>query len=93
MQSDFDGIRAKMENKGVIDLAIRSFQKSFEAVSSGASAKISEAQISPAEGVLNYEELDEKAQFDSELLGQTVIIKLNGGLGTGMGLELSLIHI
>jgi len=87
MQSDFDGIRAKMENKGVIDLAIRSFQKSFEAVSSGASAKISEAQISPAEGVLNYEELDEKAQFDPELLGQTVIIKLNGGLGTGMGLE------
>jgi UTP--glucose-1-phosphate uridylyltransferase len=87
MQSKFDGIRAKMEGKGVIDLAIRSFQKSFEAVSGGAGAKISEAQISSAEGVLSYEELAGKGEFDSDLLGQTVIIKLNGGLGTGMGLE------
>ncbi|MDB4353708.1 UTP--glucose-1-phosphate uridylyltransferase [Akkermansiaceae bacterium] len=76
-----------MEKKGVIDLAIRSFEKSFQSVVGGASGTISESDISPAKEVLNYKELTSCNEFDSGLLGQTAIIKLNGGLGTSMGLE------
>ncbi|MDB4283368.1 UTP--glucose-1-phosphate uridylyltransferase [Akkermansiaceae bacterium] len=87
MTQDFAEIRTKMEGKGVHDVAIRSFQKAFESVASGSSTTISEDEITPADDILFYDELDSEADFDSELLGQAVIIKLNGGLGTSMGLE------
>lgn len=87
MAQDFDEIRVKMEEKGVNEVAIRSFQKAFEFVAGGSSSTISEGEITPAEGVLAYGDLEAQADFDSDLLGQTVIIKLNGGLGTSMGLE------
>jgi UDP-N-acetylglucosamine pyrophosphorylase len=52
---------------------------------SGASGMISEESISP------IAELDRSQDFtippDSSLLAQTVVLKLNGGLGTGMGLD------
>ena len=87
MTQDFGAIRAKMETKGVNEVAIRSFEKAFESVARGVSATISESEIVPAEGVLSYGDLPMQSDFDSKLLGETVIIKLNGGLGTSMGLE------
>merc|ERR1719163_1772955 len=40
--------------------------------------------ISPVDSLPSYASLTET---DSSLLGKTVMLKLNGGLGTGMGLE------
>lgn len=80
-------IRLKMEQKGVSSVAIRCFERAFDMVSSGASTELFESEISPANGVLNYGALAQKESFDPELVAQTVIIKLNGGLGTSMGLE------
>lgn len=83
----FEVIRLKMEQKGVSSVAIRCFERAYKLVSSGASTELSESEISPSNGVLNYETLQQKESFDPELVGQAVIIKLNGGLGTSMGLE------
>jgi len=45
---------------------------------------IAERTISPVQKLPSYADLSEE---DPELLGKTVMLKLNGGLGTGMGLE------
>jgi len=52
---------------------------------SGATGLIPESTISPAPELLKYEDI--KATPDASLLSQTVVLKLNGGLGTGMGLD------
>ena len=48
------------------------------------SAYTSQWDISPVSSLPDYETLSEE---DPSLLGKTVMLKLNGGLGTGMGLE------
>lgn len=46
---------------------------------------IPESAIEPATGVLTTEEIT--AKVDKAYLAETVVCKLNGGLGTGMGLD------
>jgi len=46
---------------------------------------IPESRLNPVEGLLEFEKLKIKA--DPKLLKKTVVLKLNGGLGTGMGLD------
>lgn len=75
-----------MEEKGVMEPAIRSFLRARDLVVKGQSAGIPEESITPAEGVRVFSALPQTALFRPELLAQTVVIKLNGGLGTGMGL-------
>ena len=49
---------------------------------------IPEADIVPAEGVAEWEDLVAATpEADAAMLAQAVMIKLNGGLGTGMGLQ------
>ena len=48
---------------------------------------IPETSISPAEGFPSLEKISMTAVADSTPLSQAVVIKLNGGLGTGMGLQ------
>lgn len=68
-----------------MDAAIRAFRRNYEALCRDESGLISEAGIEPAADLPVHE--DKGAAFDSELLAKTVVIKLNGGLGTSMGLE------
>ncbi len=86
--SDFNLFLEKMQQAGVSDAAVRSFKRNYELLGSGESGMVSEAEIVPPEGVVSYEDLP--APFEekvSDLLSQTIMIKLNGGLGTGMGLQ------
>ncbi|MGE9266822.1 MAG: UTP--glucose-1-phosphate uridylyltransferase [Verrucomicrobiales bacterium] len=87
MSEKFTEIREKMEKFGVAEAAIKAFERSFAQLDSDATGLISEGEIAPAEGVVDYEELPARPDFDAGLLARTVVIKLNGGLGTGMGLE------
>lgn len=84
--ADFDGIREKMEGAGVRDAAIRAFERSYEKLVSESSGLMGEDSIEPVEELPRVGSADEGA-FDPALLAQTVVIKLNGGLGTGMGLQ------
>ncbi|CUG88789.1 UTP-glucose-1-phosphate uridylyltransferase, putative [Bodo saltans] len=76
---------AKMKAAGVSLACITSFLSQHAAVSSGATGNIAEASIRPAAD-LEYLQKIEVAE-KPELLQSTVVLKLNGGLGTGMGLD------
>lgn len=80
-------IRNKMETKGVMNAAILAFERAYGMIASGESGEVPEDAIAPAESVIDYNELPVVEGLDGELLAKTVVIKLNGGLGTSMGLE------
>ncbi|MCD4817714.1 MAG: UTP--glucose-1-phosphate uridylyltransferase [Candidatus Cloacimonetes bacterium] len=63
-----------------------SFQKYYKQVQKGATGKLSESEIVPPQkkNLIDYEEL---TKSQDNLLGKLVVIKLNGGLGTSMGLK------
>jgi len=87
MSEESSSIRDKMTEKGVMEAAIRSFERARDLVKNGESAVIPEADLEPARGVIDYETLLKVEKHEAELVGQTVVLKLNGGLGTSMGLE------
>lgn len=81
-------IRQKMELEGLSEAAIRTLLHGVEELKSGRKMTISEEELCPIPGLPNWEDLVSDApEADPELLGQMVIIKLNGGLGTSMGLQ------
>lgn len=65
--------------------AIQAFRQSYEALRRNETGLISEDALEPVRELPVYTETG--ANFDPALLAQTVVIKLNGGLGTSMGLE------
>ena len=75
---------SKMKAEGLSDAAINAFKYNFEKLTSGESLFIPESSITAVESLPTYESLTKE---DPSLLGSTVMLKLNGGLGTGMGLE------
>lgn len=81
----FDPIRAKMEAGGCAPSAIAAFESTYGSLVSGDSGMILEDSIAPVP------QLDKTAELDiapnATLLAETVVLKLNGGLGTGMGLD------
>ena len=86
MPDSFSAIEAKMRSEEIAESAIAAFRMSYEAVTSGGTGLIAEADIEPADDVIDYGKLPEGETFNPELLGKSVMIKLNGGLGTSMGL-------
>ena len=86
--SSFDAIEKKMRGVGLSDAAIGAFRHSVNVLESKQSMMIPEADIVPAEGVAEWDALVAATpEADAALLAQAVMIKLNGGLGTGMGLQ------
>ena len=87
MSGTSEAMRTKMQEKGVMESAIKAFERARSLVEKGGKGELSEKEIVQAVGVTDYEGLRSQASIDPALLAQTVVIKLNGGLGTGMGLE------
>ena len=86
--SSFDCIEAKMKGVGLSEAAINAFRHSVNVLESKQSMMIAEADIAPADNVAEWEALVAATpEADAAMLAQTVLIKLNGGLGTGMGLQ------
>jgi len=84
--SDFDVFEIKMRAAGMGDAAVRAFQRNYDALVRNESGMIPEDSIAPAESIESYESI-RNTPTDPALLGQAVVIKLNGGLGTSMGLQ------
>ncbi len=81
-------IREKMESAGVSEVAIRAFEHNAALLKSGAEMMIPESSIRPVESLPRLEELPEADDTKKQdLLKSVVLLKLNGGLGTGMGLQ------
>ena len=78
--------RGKMEQAGVDPLAIEVFAHYYRQLEHGETGMIPESAIEP----LDMDSIDDVEVSDAdatEALGATVVIKLNGGLGTSMGMD------
>jgi UTP--glucose-1-phosphate uridylyltransferase len=84
---NFAAFETKMTAAGMGDAAIRAFRRNYEALLRNETGMIPEESISPAAGLASFEEIASAGEADTSLLSQAVVIKLNGGLGTGMGLQ------
>ncbi len=76
-----------MEDAGVSEPAIRAFERGYELLRKNESGMMPESTIQPVENLPSLEKISSQVSPRAELLGQTAILKLNGGLGTGMGLD------
>lgn len=76
-----------MKAEALSEMLIRSFSHYYEALEAGALGMIPESEISApkADVIVNYEELPTGS--NAKLLKSIAVIKLNGGLGTSMGLS------
>ncbi len=84
---NFAEFESKMRNAGMGDAAIRAFRRNYEALERDESGLIPEDAIEPARDLPDSDHLPDGRTADLDLLAKTVVIKLNGGLGTGMGLQ------
>lgn len=83
---------AKMREEGLSDAAIKAFGSSYAALVSGQSGMIAEDDITPAAAIPyldngTEDSIRNKIKANHALLKETVVLKLNGGLGTSMGLD------
>ena len=86
-----DGLEAsveKMRAEGVADPAIETFRNYYERLSAGESGTLAESDIEPIDDLPDADELPEDEAGAAEALDRAVVLKLNGGLGTSMGLDL-----
>ncbi|PFG19686.1 UTP--glucose-1-phosphate uridylyltransferase [Serinibacter salmoneus] len=77
----------KMTEAGVPDLAIATFARLYGELEAGKTGLIRESEVAPLTGIDRQADLEVSEEQIAETLAATVVIKLNGGLGTSMGLE------
>lgn len=82
-----DGSLQKMRDAGVTDAAIEVFGHYYEQLESGATGLIREDTIEPLVDPPMLADIDIDEASQRAAMAATVIIKLNGGLGTSMGLD------
>lgn len=84
----FEAFRSRLEADGQPEAAIEAFRRHYDHLSAGATGLISEASIDPIDALPDAEDFGTREQHAGQsALSQTVMIKLNGGLGTSMGLQ------
>ena len=86
MKSHLTEFQEIMKKENLNQIVIDTFSNYYEKVLKGATGLLTKSEISTpsAENVRTYEALKNQ---DKELLDKLAIIKLNGGLGTSMGLK------
>jgi len=78
----------KMTAEGLDELAIRTFKTYYEQLVRGDTGLIPESTIEWVDSLPDVEAFpDDLSDIGKQALEKTVVIKLNGGLGTSMGLE------
>src|SRR6267154_2644419 len=83
----FPEFSARMRQVNLSDAAIRAFKYSYDPMIAGQTGLVPEDSIQPVTRLPRLDQITRRADAGSALLDQTVVIKLNGGLGTSMGLE------
>jgi UTP--glucose-1-phosphate uridylyltransferase len=86
--SAIDLFRQKMETAGVSEPAIKAFERAYGQLVAKETAMLPESTIDPVESLPCSDDLPEPTDAEAaSLLTKSAILKLNGGLGTSMGLE------
>jgi UTP--glucose-1-phosphate uridylyltransferase len=81
---------ARMAADGQPAVAIASFARAYRMVAAGDRGLIGEAQIEPVQELPDGEIAAQQAQYQAigrQALGRVAVVKLNGGLGTSMGMR------
>lgn len=85
-----EGLRqsiGKMRDRGVDERATRVFEHYYQQLEEGATGTIPEDTIDPLTDVPALGDVEVPEQSRRDALAATVVVKLNGGLGTSMGLS------
>jgi UTP--glucose-1-phosphate uridylyltransferase len=83
-----EGLRAatgKMRRAGLPEAAVRTFAHAYRELAAGASGTLPDRELEPVRDVPDAAALT--APPDRAALDRTVVVKLNGGLGTSMGMS------
>lgn len=85
---DLDAFATRMRAEGLPDVVVRTFAAQLEQLARGETGLIPEVELEAVESLPDLDALgEEAAAIGREALARTVLVKLNGGLGTSMGLE------
>lgn len=86
--NSFDVFADKMRKAHLSEAAIKTFARSYKKLKSNESGMIPEDEISPVKSIPSWQDiLSHTPPANQTLIAQAVCIKLNGGLGTSMGLK------
>lgn len=88
MTNSFSAFESRMQQEQLPQIVINTFHHYYEQLVNGETGLIPEDSIKPVQSLPDADQFGEDL-FDlgKEALPKTVMIKLNGGLGTGMGLN------
>ncbi len=85
---EFDRIAARMRAEGLPERFIRVFNYYYDQLLAGQTGLVSEAELTPVGSLPDASALTAAHEHTGEAaLPKTIMIKLNGGLGTTMGLD------
>ncbi|HPZ10058.1 MAG TPA: UTP--glucose-1-phosphate uridylyltransferase [Candidatus Eremiobacteraeota bacterium] len=88
MIEQFIPFASKMEKEGLPEIVIKNFEYYYKLLLEGQGGFISEEQIMPVESLPDMESFPERFEKTGQkALNKCILLKLNGGLGTSMGLE------
>lgn len=83
----FKVVEALMTAEGLNALIINSFRHYYTQLVNGETGLIDASMIDPIESLPDMEKLEDYTDFGRANFQHAVVIKLNGGLGTSMGLD------
>ncbi|MEZ4711742.1 MAG: UTP--glucose-1-phosphate uridylyltransferase [Caldilineaceae bacterium] len=84
----FDPFASKMRRHGLPEALIETFQHYYKELLQGETGYISSQAAQPVKTLPLARQLGAYAQAGKDALARTVVLKLNGGLGSTMGLEM-----
>ena len=77
----------KMRAEGLPEVAVETFARQRARLEAGEQGTLPESEIEPVESLPDAEELPDDPDGARAALDRAVVIKLNGGLGTSMGMS------
>ncbi|MBE2318661.1 UTP--glucose-1-phosphate uridylyltransferase [Solirubrobacter sp. CPCC 204708] len=75
-----------MREEGVADAAINAFEHYYRQLEAGETGLVPEDTIEPVTELPHLDELPSDPEAEREALQKAIVLRLNGGLGTSMGL-------
>lgn len=86
-RASLEAAKAKMRDEGVADQAITVFTDFFHQLAEGGTGSIPEETIDPLLDAPKLSDIEVAPEAAREAFDKLVIINLNGGLGTSMGMD------
>lgn len=77
----------RMRRERLPEIATRAFLRAVRFVAEGGATLIGESEIEPVESLPGLASLERHAEAGRRAAAKTAVVKLNGGLGTSMGLS------